>query len=701
MTQDATPQDNAPLQGVIVLESGARIGAAIAGSLLAQLGATVICVESHAAGAFAQPKWHHRLPLAAGKLSIRIDAANPSDRALLERLALASDIALRCSDADPLAYQTDVLPAMAARAVLCDLTAFGDTGPHSGWAATDVQIQALSGMMDATGMADSAPLPVALPLLEHLAGIHVAGAALAAYRLSSAGRQHVSVALYDAAFSAMTTFLPAALGGIRKTANRVGNRHPLSSPWNVYRASDGWVLVCAGNDDQWQRICGLMGQAGRQLAEQFPAIADRVAKADAVDAGMQAWIGKHTIEVCTREFASAGIPCGPIAPIDGAANEANLSHRAMIHQATDPAGRAIFVAGSPFRMSRSPGRAPASVSAPDADRPLVMELLRVRSPLLDTIGPAPRSSDRPLAGIRVLEIGHYTTAPAASRQLAALGAEVIKLEPPGGEAVRHWPPMKGDRAVFFSFQNADKRSLVLDMGSPGDLERLKHLLAGCDVLIENLRPGALARKGLTPQALHQLNPRLVACSISGFGVDSVYPGRPAFDTVVQAMSGLMDLNRANDIPMKTGPSIADVMGAAFAATAILGALEERRRSGLGQFIDLSMQDICAWTTQMAWNGQGLPLPPRVESGDQGFHLSDGSTPSGEPRIIPVLGIFDVVHCEQTLARKLWLQARAEDDCEQTVIRCPARFAACPDPVPVPARALGIDSDAILRELGER
>jgi len=416
---------------------------------------------------------------------------------------------------------------------------------------------------------------------------------------------------------------------------------------------------------------------------------------------MQAWIGEHSIAVCMREFASAGIPCGPIAPIEGAANEANLSHRQMISQATDQAGRTIFVAGSPFRMSRSPGRVPASISAPDADRSQVMALLQVRGAFTVTTAPAPVSSDRPLAGIRVLEIGHYTTAPAASRQLAALGAEVIKLEPPGGEAVRHWPPMKGDRAVFFSFQNADKQSLVLDIGSPGDLERLKHLLAGCDVLIENLRPGALARKGLTPQALHQLNPRLVACSISGFGVDSIYPGRPAFDTVVQAMSGLMHLNRADAIPMKTGPSIADVMGAAFAATAILGALEARRRSGLGQFIDLSMQDICAWTTQMAWNGQALPTLPPVESGREGFYLSDHVTPSGERRVVPVLGVFDVVHSEQPLARKLWLQACAEDDSEQTVIRCPARFSACLDPTPVPARALGIDSDAILRELGER
>jgi crotonobetainyl-CoA:carnitine CoA-transferase CaiB-like acyl-CoA transferase len=299
----------------------------------------------------------------------------------------------------------------------------------------------------------------------------------------------------------------------------------------------------------------------------------------------------------------------------------------------------------------------------------------------------------------VLEIGHYTTAPAASRQLAALGAEVIKLEPPGGEAVRHWPPMKGDRAVFFSFQNADKRSLVLDIAEPSDLARLKALIAGCDVLIENMRPGALARKGLTPEALHRLNPRLIACAISGFGVDSIYDGRPAFDTVVQAMSGLMDLNRADGVPMKTGPSIADVMGAAFAATAVLAALEERQRSGLGQFIDLSMQDICAWATQIAWNGRSLAAPPALTKTGQGYCLDAFPPAQRGSTAVPVMAIFDVVHAEQTLARPLWQDASADDGSEQTVIRCPARFESAPEPVPVPARALGLDTADILREAG--
>ncbi|NCA15391.1 MAG: CoA transferase [Proteobacteria bacterium] len=240
--------------------------------------------------------------------------------------------------------------------------------------------------------------------------------------------------------------------------------------------------------------------------------------------------------------------------------------------------------------------------------------------------------------------------------------------------------MHAGRAVFHTFQNSDKRSLVLDLDSAEQRDTLRRLIGTCDVLIENLRPGALARKGLGPNELLALNPRLIICAISGFGIDSHYAGRPAFDTVVQAMSGLMHLIRSRDIPLKTGPSIADVMGAAFAATAVMAALEWRERSGQGQFIDVAMQDICAWATQTAWNHAPAVAAPGVDQ-------------------LPILTTFDVVGSPQTLARKLWERTRAEDGSDQAVLNQPALISGVPRPAPVPARALGIDTKAILQELG--
>ena len=688
---ESTP--DTPLAGVVVLEFGARHAVAVAGSLLAQLGATVIYIEPHRAGDIAQTKWQHRPVTAAGKWSVALDRQSAPDRALITRLCDTAQIVLTSSDTDRLVFDGDLIGPLPPTTIHCDTTAFGRSGPLSGHAASDAEIQALCGMSDATGLSTGPPITVDLPLIEHLTGLHAAAAVLAAHTAPTGGPRTIELALYDVAFSAMTSFLPAAFGETRKTNLRVGNRHTLASPWNVYRARDGWVLVCAGNDEQWQRIGDVLGDPGRLLVHRYPSMGERVAHADVIDAAMQDWVALRSIATCVEAFSEAGIACGPVAPVDGYPREANLIHRGMVRElCVGAGGERVYAPGSALKMSRTPGQVADAVSAPDADRGRVLSWLSTRSnPARRGQRPRPPSAPtpgvpssggrthRPLAGLRVLEIGHYTTAPAAARQLAAWGAEVIKLEPPGGEAVRRWPPMHQGRSVFFTFQNADKRSLVLDLSIADHIEQFKELIQSCDVLVENLRPGALARKGLDAQSLHAIQPRLIVCAISGFGLDSLYAGRPAFDTVVQAMSGMMDLIRDRGTPLKTGPSMADVMGATFAVAAIMGALAWRGRSGRGQFIDVAMQDVCAWATQTAWN-----RPP--ESAPQ----------SAKPTA--VLSMHDVARSGQVVARQLWQLAPAEDGSAHAVIRQPVIFDGQPGAVPRPARALGADTLAILGEL---
>jgi crotonobetainyl-CoA:carnitine CoA-transferase CaiB-like acyl-CoA transferase len=669
------------LHGVTVLEVGARIGASVAGSLLAQLGAEVICVEGCGSDGFAQPKWCHREPLLAGKRSLLF---GPGDEALLADWARRSDVLLLSCDVDALAYGRAPLPQLPQRpegVIVCDVTAFGSSGPLRGMPATDAQVQALSGVMDATGVADGPPLPLPLPLIEHLAGIYAAAGVLAALRGGAVAP--VEVALYDVAFSAMTSFLaPALIDPEREQASRVGNRHTMAAPWNVYPALDGWVLLCAGNDEQWSCIAGLLGIEAAHLARN----ADRVARVDEVDRLVQGWTASRLVEDCVRSLSELGLACGPVAPLQGFPREPNLAHRRMVRPALGPSGQRIFLPASPLRLARTPGAALLRVPAPDADRVAIDALLPHRA------RPAGQAQDLPLAGIRVVEVGHYTTAPVAARLLAALGAEVIKIEPPGGEAVRRWPPTRNGQGVFFTFQNADKRSLVLDLDTPEGLATLRRLLAGADVLVENLRPGALARKALAAAQLQDINPRLVYCAISGFGADSVYPGRGAFDTVIQAMSGMMAINRIGAVPLKTGPSLADVMGAATGLLAVLAALHERDASGLGQAIDLSMQDICAWALQTGWNDAPLHLPGTVVQRDGRWTFTAGPGAG-----LPVLSTPEVVHQPQTQARRLWAMASA-DGADHPVLACPFRVGTAPPPLPQPGPALGRDTASILKEL---
>ena len=447
--------------------------------------------------------------------------------------------------------------------------------------------------------------------------------------------------------------------------------------------------------------------------------AARVSHAQEVDAIVQAWTSQRSIDDCVALLLEQGIPCGPVAALDGYPREANLQHRRMVVDAVDPAsGRNIKLPGSPFRMTRTPGQALTGVSVKDADRARVKALVRLPAPLARLDAP----TELPLAGVRVLEIGHYTTAPVASRLLAALGAEVIKVEPLEGEAVRRWPPARNGQGLFFTFQNADKKSLALDMASAEGRKTLLQLASKSDVLIENLRPGALARKGYGHKDLLALNPRLIYCSISGFGLDSLYEGRPAFDSVIQAMSGLMDLTRINGMPLKTGPSMADVMGAAFGLTAVLAALGSREHTGQGQHLDLSMQDICAWATQAGWNEAGARAPEHavLQCADgyvlaacpaaEAARLRAQLESTGQPRdavvaelvaagvpAVPVLGISEVVAAAQTRDRGLWFMAEVEGT-EYPVLASPVRLALTPSPMPRPGPRLGRDTQSILETL---
>lgn len=692
------------LEGTTVLEIGARFGTSVAGSLLAQLGAIVVFVETGDSGEFAEPKWHSRDQLAAGKLSLRVDLSEADDRALLVRLAQASDVILTSSDVDSLAFGVQLLGQMPASSVSCDLTAFGSSGPMRGIPATDAEIQAMTGIMDATGIAGEPPRPLPLPLVEQLAGVYAAAGVLAALRAprEKSNPPLVEIALYDVAFSAMTSFLAPALSGEAPAeTSRVGNRHTMAAPWNVYPTKDGWLLLCAGNDEQWERICTLIGKPDEAIFERLARNADRVFHANEVDAMVQAWTSRHSIDECVSKLSAQGIPCGPVAAMDGFPREANLKHRGMVLGHQNAEGHtSIALPGSPFRMSRSPGKPLLRVPKPDEDRQAIIHLLNKRAGVPEAVQLATNNSvdhasaeNRPLAGLRVIEIGHYTTAPVAARFLAGLGAEVIKVEPIEGEAVRRWPPSRNGQGIFFTFQNADKRSLALDMTSDEGGATLRQLIASADVLVENLRPGALERKGFGSKDMLALNPRLVYCGISGFGADSIYQGRPAFDSVIQAMSGVMAINRVGDMPLKTGPSMADVIGAAFGLTAILAALEYRETNGVGQFIDLSMQDVCAWATQTAWNdAPSLMGGAKVIQRDGGYVLADEKKAA-----VSIVSIREVVQNEQTLARGLWALAPS-DNAESYVIASPIRIGKGTMQVPRPGPALGRDNDSIFKEL---
>ncbi|MEP9348649.1 CoA transferase [Xanthobacter sp. KR7-225] len=639
-----------PFADLVVLEWGRRTAVRACGSLLAQVGARVIAPSGTGA---------------ADGFSAFKEGIADTPQAREAAFARANVVLVTSDRADAPAP-----PPRRPDQIVVDITVDGDPA-HGDW--IEPFLQAATGIADITGIAGGPPVICGAAVIEIQTGMFAASGILAAWRMRAAtgAGQDLGLRLLDCGLNGQSTFLPLVFAG--RTPGRSGNRHPMAVPWNSYRAADGWILLCSATDEHWVKLAALMGRPELAGAP-YEKLADRIALCDAVDREVEAWTATLSVKDCVAALNGAGLAAGPILSVEGLKADENLRLRGALSGGPSP---------WPLSFVRT------DFSAPAAGRP---------EPAL------PRA--RPLDGLLVLEIGQYTTAPLAAKQLALLGAEVLKVEPPDGEASRAWPPHQDGQGYFFTINNANKRSLRLDLRAAADRAAFTGLLSRADVLVENLKPGSLARLGFDPAALAALNPRLVYCAISGFGRTSAYPGRPAFDTVVQAMSGLMDVTRAGEVPVKLGTSVADVTGGIAGLFAILCALEQRRRTGRGSAVDLAMQDVAVFLTQTAWNGAAQPphcviacADGHVVAGADLSTLADAAaTAAGTTRAalvaalaargiaaVPVRTLTEIRNDPAIVGDGAVALYEGADGKTWPLFRSPFRFSAVP---PVPLSAIG-------------
>ncbi|MDB5591521.1 CoA transferase [Enterovirga sp.] len=261
---------------------------------------------------------------------------------------------------------------------------------------------------------------------------------------------------------------------------------------------------------------------------------------------------------------------------------------------------------------------------------------------------APDAGRGPLARLRVLDLTQFLAGPYATQILGDLGAEVIKVESPEGDMTRRLPPhFVGRESAYYLASNRNKLSLVADLKHPEGQQIVRELALACDVVVENFRPGVLSRLGLDYDSLAAEKPSLVWCSISGFGQDGPYRDRPAYDMIVQAMSGGMSLTGETDgPPVRSGLPVGDLAAGMYGVIGILAAVEESRSTGKGRFVDVAMLDC-----QVA-----------MLSYQAAYHLASGQVPGRQGRghdSIPTYRAFtcgdgaDVVITANT--EKMWRQ----------------------------------------------
>lgn len=250
------------------------------------------------------------------------------------------------------------------------------------------------------------------------------------------------------------------------------------------------------------------------------------------------------------------------------------------------------------------------------------------------------ASTKPLNGIRVLELARILAGPWCGQLLADLGAEVIKIERPGsGDDTRHWgPPFvmsdAGENlgAAYYHSVNRGKRSIAVDIATPAGQDIIRGLAASADIIIENYKVGGLAKYGLDHAALSQVNPRLITCSITGFGQTGPYANRPGYDYIAQAMGGLMSMTgEPQREPQKAGIAAADLFTGVYSAVAVLAALNRRNETQVGAHIDMALLDtqVSVMGNQaLNWMTSGV-VPRRVGNGHanlvpyQAFPTRDG------------------------------------------------------------------------------
>src|SRR5512133_440296 len=260
---------------------------------------------------------------------------------------------------------------------------------------------------------------------------------------------------------------------------------------------------------------------------------------------------------------------------------------------------------------------------------------------------------RPLDGITVVTLEHAIAAPFCTRQLADLGARVIKIERPGvGDFARAYDERVRGLASHFVWTNRSKESLTLDVKHAEAVPILHELLKDADVLVQNLAPGASARLGLSYEALKEQYPQLIVCDISGYGSDGPYRDKKAYDLLIQSESGFLSITGSPDEPAKAGCSVADIAAGMYAYTNILAALIQRGKTGQGCNIDVSMlESMAEWMSYPLYYAMDGAAPPPRAAASHATIYPYGPFPAGDGKVI-MLGLQNerewAVFCSKVL-----------------------------------------------------
>ena len=609
------------LTGFRAAQLGRGIAAAVCGRLLADVGAEVVCIDPDSSVPLARY-------LNYGKRIVAADAAasalNPVDLIICE--GQPRDLRYR-------QYDPDTLRRRSPDATLVYISAYGLTGPSADDPATDLTVFFASGIARLlTGQVDDLEEPPMHPIGEQSAfigGLAAACAGMHAALLASPAVIDVSIeeALATMAIGELAS---AGLGGKSRPRKRVADGN--GATVTILPASDGYVAISPREERQWAAWLEVMGSPDWGRDPRFATKTDRIANWDALYAAMSQWSRHRTKQWIADRAQAAHVPSFPLREPAEQLASPQLAHR-HFYRSLEIDGRTVKMPGPPFGLhTEALGALSKEVEPSFPRKPEPRESVE-RLPL----GPRLRGGDEyklasspyppadraaapmPLSGVRVLDFSWVIAGPTTTRYLAAMGAEVIKVEAPG----RGDP---GRTSQLHTVLGQAKRGIVLDLKKPEGVAVAKALAAKSDVLIENFATGVMDRLGLGEDALRRINSNLIYVSASGLGRTGPEAHAVAYGTLLQCYAGFAGLNRHPNRAPRVGFAWLDPMCGLMLAFSVAAALWHRRQSGGVARVDFSMIEAMLWTMAEPLLQTQLDSPPMPRGNDSENYFSHGVLP---------------------------------------------------------------------------
>jgi crotonobetainyl-CoA:carnitine CoA-transferase CaiB-like acyl-CoA transferase len=567
------------LSGFNVIQIGCGSAAAVCGRLLADVGARVTCVDP-GAGTILLAHLNHGKAVAADATERR------------EGLAAAHLIVREGQPKDWLASPYDLaeLRQINASATVVTISPYGETGPQANDPATDLTLFFASGIArQLTGQVDDLSEAPIRPVGEQSAFIGGLAAACAGMHASQGNQSGASidVSIHEAlATLAMTELARAGSGHKSWDRKRLSDGN--GATVTILPARDGYAAISPREEKQWTSWLKAMGSPAWGADPRFVSKANRVKNWDALHALMSQWSRQHDKQSIADTAQRAHVPSFPLREVSEHLDTPQMRHR-RYYEPHDLAGKAIQMPGTPFGLS------------------VVASGRKQRTPK----GPMP------LSGIRVLDFSWVIAGPTTTRYLAAMGAEVIKVEAPG----RGDP---GRESELHTVLGQAKKSIVLDLKKPQAVEVARTLAAKSDILIENYATGVMDRLGLGAAALKTVNPDLIYISASGMGRTGPDSQAVAYGTLLQCYAGFAGLNRHPEVAPRIGLAWLDPMCGLMLAFVAAAALWHRQHEGGVARVDFSMIEAMLWTMAEPLVATQLGTPPKAMGNASPRHAPHGA-----------------------------------------------------------------------------